>query len=74
MLKKKAKPKKGCITCKYLNCDLKECAHPQALTMQEALYNCLETNKWAWWKEKVNPVKDLLDNIDDGIELNEEGE
>jgi hypothetical protein len=33
-----------------------------------------EYDEWERKEEKKNPVKDLLDNIDDGIDLDKEGD
>lgn len=66
---------KNCKTCRYLDEVFGDCCHPKgdgAKNYQPSMDNCLEENNWAWWEGKKNPVKDLLDNIDDGIDLDNE--
>lgn len=41
--------------------------------MAPSMENCLAKNDWKWWRPKKNPVKDFIDNIDDGIDLDQEG-
>lgn len=67
---------KDCKSCRFLDEYFGDCCHPDgggAKDPQPSMDNCLEEHDWNWWREKRNPVKDFIDNIDDGIDLDQEG-